>query len=151
MVAHGDVGTYVVATDGSPPSDRAVAFASARAKEAGAKLVVVTAVEATLLGAPSTSEGPDSGLPAEMKRQAWVAVRAGEARAREAGVDASAQVSDVFPPNDTAAALVKFAEQVHASHIFVGSHGRTGLMRQLLGSVAEKVTRLAHCRVTVVR
>jgi nucleotide-binding universal stress UspA family protein len=144
-------GTYLAATDGSAPSDKAVDFAIARAKEAGAKLLIVTAVEATLMGAPSTAGGPDADLPAQMKRQAWAVVRAGKGRARAAGVKATGEVIDVYPPTDVAAAIVKHAEQVGAAQIFVGSHGRTGIVRQMLGSVADKVTRLAHCHVTVVR
>lgn len=43
------------------------------------------------------------------------------------------------------------AEELAAELIVVGSHGRTGLTRMLLGSVAERVVRLAHCQVLVVK
>lgn len=43
------------------------------------------------------------------------------------------------------------AEELRAELIVVGSHGRTGLTRLVLGSVAERVTRLAHCPVLVVK
>lgn len=43
------------------------------------------------------------------------------------------------------------AEELGAELIVVGSHGRTGLTRLVLGSVAERVTRLAHCPVLVVK
>lgn len=43
------------------------------------------------------------------------------------------------------------AEELGAELIVVGSHGRTGLTRMLLGSVAERVVRLAHCQVLVVK
>lgn len=43
------------------------------------------------------------------------------------------------------------AEELKAELIVVGSHGRTGLTRMLLGSVAERVVRLAHCPVLVVK
>lgn len=43
------------------------------------------------------------------------------------------------------------AEELGADLIVVGSHGRTGLSRMVLGSVAERVTRLAHCPVLVVK
>jgi glycine betaine transporter len=38
-----------------------------------------------------------------------------------------------------------------ADLIIVGTHGRTGLSHALIGSVAEKVVRLAHCPVLVAR
>ena len=43
------------------------------------------------------------------------------------------------------------AEELGAELVIVGSHGRTGLSRVILGSVAERVTRLAHCPVLVVK
>jgi nucleotide-binding universal stress UspA family protein len=43
------------------------------------------------------------------------------------------------------------AEELGAGLIVVGSHGRTGLSRMLLGSVAERVVRLSHCPVLVVK
>ncbi|MBC8353182.1 MAG: universal stress protein [Planctomycetes bacterium] len=43
------------------------------------------------------------------------------------------------------------AEVRHAGMIVMPSHGRTGLQRVLLGSVAERVIRLAHCPVLVLR
>ena len=48
-------------------------------------------------------------------------------------------------------ALVETAVAHSADMIIVGSHGRTGFRRVLLGSVAERVVRLAHCPVLVVR
>lgn len=47
--------------------------------------------------------------------------------------------------------IVWLAAHLDADRIVVGSHGRKGLSRLLLGSVAEKVVRLAGCEVTVVR
>ncbi|HBE68502.1 MAG TPA: hypothetical protein DDW52_10180, partial [Planctomycetaceae bacterium] len=43
------------------------------------------------------------------------------------------------------------ADELGAELIVVGSHGRTGLSRLVLGSTAERVTRLAHCAVLVVK
>lgn len=50
-----------------------------------------------------------------------------------------------------AEALVVLAAALDADGIFVGTHGRTGLNRALLGSVAEEVVRTAGCPVHVVR
>lgn len=47
--------------------------------------------------------------------------------------------------------IAEFAERVHAELIVVPSHGRSGISRLLLGSVAERVIRLAHCPVLVLR
>jgi nucleotide-binding universal stress UspA family protein len=45
--------------------------------------------------------------------------------------------------------IVDYAQEVRADLIALSSHGQTGLTRLLLGSVAEKVVRLAHCPVLV--
>lgn len=47
--------------------------------------------------------------------------------------------------------IVEFAEEVEAGLIVVCSHGRTGIQRLVLGSVAEKVVRLAGCPVLVIK
>lgn len=47
--------------------------------------------------------------------------------------------------------IAKFAEQDGSELIVLPSHGRTGLARLMIGSVAERVVRLAHCPVLVLR
>lgn len=47
--------------------------------------------------------------------------------------------------------IVDYAEENGCDHIVLGSHGRTGVTRVLLGSVAERVVRRAPGNVTVVR
>jgi nucleotide-binding universal stress UspA family protein len=47
--------------------------------------------------------------------------------------------------------IANYAQEKHAELIVIPSHGRTGLTRLLIGSVAERVVRLAHCPVLVLR
>jgi nucleotide-binding universal stress UspA family protein len=47
--------------------------------------------------------------------------------------------------------IANYAEEKHAELIVIPSHGRTGITRLLIGSVAERVVRLAHCPVLVLR
>lgn len=47
--------------------------------------------------------------------------------------------------------IAELAAQEKAELIVLSSHGRTGISRLLIGSVAEKVVRLAHCPVLVLR
>jgi nucleotide-binding universal stress UspA family protein len=47
--------------------------------------------------------------------------------------------------------IVETARDRHVDLIVMGTHGRTGLKHVLLGSVAERVVRLAPCPVLVVR
>jgi nucleotide-binding universal stress UspA family protein len=52
---------------------------------------------------------------------------------------------------DPAHGIAQFAEEKKAELIVIPSHGRTGLTRLLIGSTAERVVRLAHCPVLVLR
>lgn len=47
--------------------------------------------------------------------------------------------------------IADYAQQVKAELIVLPSHGRRGLSRLLIGSTAERVVRLAHCPVLVLR
>ena len=47
--------------------------------------------------------------------------------------------------------IVRTVDEQQADLLIVGTHGRTGLPRILLGSVAEQLVRLASCSVLVVR
>lgn len=52
---------------------------------------------------------------------------------------------------DPGAEIAQQAETSEADMIVMPSHGRTGLTRLLIGSVAERVIRLAHCPVLILR
>ena len=51
----------------------------------------------------------------------------------------------------TAAAIVNYAEKEGAELITIGTRGRTGIKRMLLGSVASAVVTFAHCAVMIVK
>ncbi len=52
---------------------------------------------------------------------------------------------------DPGHSIAAYAEELQADVVVMPSHGRTGLKRLLIGSVAERVVRLAHCPVLVLR
>lgn len=68
-------------------------------------------------------------------------------QASQAGVDVETHV-EVGRPART---IEEFAEEHGLDHVVVGSHGRDGVARILLGSVSEKVVRRSPVPVTVVR
>ena len=61
------------------------------------------------------------------------------------------QISLTIKFGDPGHEIADFAQEKKAELIVLPSHGRTGLTRLLLGSVAEKVVRLAHCPVLVLK
>jgi nucleotide-binding universal stress UspA family protein len=66
-------------------------------------------------------------------------------------LDAGIPVHHVFLEGDPAAEIVRYADDAGVDLIVMGTHGRTGLERLLMGSVAEKVMRDAPCSVLVVK
>ena len=78
-----------------------------------------------------------------------------EARAAEAlesvGAGEGPRVIPHVLTGDVAREIIRMADDVEADLIIVGTHGRRGIRRLLLGSVAEHVTRWASCPVLVMR
>jgi nucleotide-binding universal stress UspA family protein len=60
-------------------------------------------------------------------------------------------VRHVFLDGDPATEIVRYARDAGVDRIVMGTHGRTGTERLLMGSVAEKVLRDAPCSVLVVK
>ena len=58
---------------------------------------------------------------------------------------------DVRVAPDPAVEIIAYAKEIHADIIVLGTHGRTGVTRFFMGSVAEHVVRASPCPVLVVR
>ena len=71
------------------------------------------------------------------------------ARATDAGRGAA--VETVLETGQPSRTIVEYAAEHDVDHLVVGSHGRSGVTRVLLGSVAESVARRAEVPVTIVR
>jgi nucleotide-binding universal stress UspA family protein len=59
--------------------------------------------------------------------------------------------SAVVTGGDTARTIADLAKKHRVAMIIMGSHGRSGLERFMLGSVAERTLRYAHCPVLIVK
>jgi nucleotide-binding universal stress UspA family protein len=132
----------LVCTDGSKYSDRAIEHAIAYAKNHGGSLTVVSVI---YVNDEFYALSPDA-----VERLVGKAARELEGirkRAEAEGVGAKVMVREGEPHQR----IVGLAEEVGAEVIFMGSHGRTGLKRLLMGSVTEKVVGLAPCPVLVVK
>ena len=120
----------LIASDGSPFSEAAWAEALILAKIMGSALIGVTVAAA------------NRDIPA-----ATEVVRSMEATAENQGI----ALDTMIPMGRPEVGIVKAAEFKQACLIIVGSHGRTGLKRLLMGSVAERVIGHAKCPVLVVK
>jgi len=152
----GAIGRILVATDFSEPSRAALDHAANLAKNLEASLDLLHVWEAptfVLPGAGMTSVHVSTGsgeqtIEEVMRRSATEAMDAFVAEARARGVAVRSQKTEQGHPAHT---IVEAAKSGEYDLIVIGTHGRTGLPRVLLGSVAENVVRHAHCPVLSVR
>lgn len=70
-------------------------------------------------------------------------------KVREQGTTAGVTVDTVVRQGEPFEAICALAEEMPATMIIMGSHGRKGLTRLLMGSVTEHVVGLAHCPVLI--
>jgi nucleotide-binding universal stress UspA family protein len=123
----------LLATDGSSHSEAAASAVGHLAKQAGLPVTVVSVVTGS--------------HNAARRQEAQEAVASKVVRLKNLGVEAEGKVVEGRPDE----AIVKAAEDIGADLIVMGSHGRTGLVKVLLGSVAERVIGQANCAVLVVK
>lgn len=128
-------GAYVVPVDGSDAGERIVPIAGAWAVEFGGVPWIVEVIE------PRARVADDVFESAHAARLA-----------RRLHADTGRDVEyDVLHGDRPATAVVEFAERMGASLVFASTHGRTGLDRLRLGSVAAGMVRHATCPVVLHR
>lgn len=142
-------GRVLVASDLSDPSLPALSAAADEAERTGAQVTALHCLEPLAVAA-----GPEYGVayapvvPPEVLAETRANARERLAQAvQQRSLRAEQQVVE-GPP---AATIVATAEELGADLIVIGTRGRTGVRRVLLGSVAESVVRHAPCSVLVVR
>jgi nucleotide-binding universal stress UspA family protein len=144
----------VVGIDGSELATKALRHAVTLAKEAGGRLFLVNSTEPSVLIAPAAElmAVDTSAIIADLEK---VKTRSSEQTLAEAEEIVKAEgvsVTTVHVANSTAAdAIVGIAEQQGAGLIVMGSHGRRGLGRLLLGSQASEVLSRSTIPVLVVK
>lgn len=138
----------LVATDFSPASAPAFERALALAHELGARLLVVHAYQDRSL--PELGFAPVASFEAwdrEVRAYAEARLAPLVERARQVGLEAEGILAPGFPDE----AIVETAHQRRADLIVVGTHGRRGAARLVLGSVAARVLGAASCPVLTER
>jgi nucleotide-binding universal stress UspA family protein len=132
----------VLATDGSKHSAKAMERAISFAKSYGGELRVISVVD---VPTEFYAEAPQAVENLVRKAQGYVADVKKQAEA--AGVKSESFVGEA----EAHEAITHLAKEQNADMIIIGSYGRTGLRRLLMGSVAEKVIGYAPCPVLVVK
>jgi nucleotide-binding universal stress UspA family protein len=134
--------TILFPTDFSTASDAALVHAESLARQMNARLLIVHVEEPPLAygggelyyGLPEPSSERILKMLEDVKPS-----------------DPSVPYTHRLTMGDPAGEVVRIAEDEGAEMIIIGTHGRTGMTRLLMGSVAEAIVRRAPCPVLVYR
>jgi nucleotide-binding universal stress UspA family protein len=135
--------------DFSDASRAAMEVAADLSRRTGASLVLLHAYpipgytfpDGSVVASPKMMQ--DLADEAERHLEEW--------RAQAETLVGAPRVSAQKAIGEPAAEIVSFARSSGVDLVVVGTHGRTGLEHALMGSVAERVVRRAHCPVLTVR
>ena len=136
--------TILYPTDFSEPSKLAFRLACALARDYGARLIVLHVVEPP----PFVTYGEVEKalqLPEGYQQELEEGLRQFQAP------DPKVQMEHCLREGDPVTEILSQAQELPCDVIIMGTHGRTGLGRLLMGSVAEQVVRKAPCPVLTVR
>jgi nucleotide-binding universal stress UspA family protein len=137
----------LVPIDGSPQADKAIEHALEEFESDDITVLnVIDPIEAGYT-AQATVPGYSEEWFEQSKDAADALFEDAQAIADEHGIDLDT-ATEVGRPSPT---IVDYAENQDFDHIVMGSHGRSGVTRILLGSVAENVVRRSPMPVTIVR
>jgi nucleotide-binding universal stress UspA family protein len=137
----------LVPVDGSDPADAALGFALEEYPDAD--ITALSVIDPTDVGYGSIEAAPSTfeHLQESAEERTEQVLEEAESRAAEHGIELTTETIIGMPSR----AIVEWAENNDIDGIVIGSHGRQGVTRVLLGSVAETVVRRSPVPVTVVR
>ncbi len=142
--------TLLIAIDGSELGDKALAAGIELAKLNGSKIAILTATDPVSTGIGSGGFGTiDAGNIIARLEESYTAQAKTLLDAARAKVEAAGLVAETFhaPRQRPADAILAAAGQQGSDLIVMGSHGRRGLGKLLLGSQAADV--LSHAAIPV--
>ncbi len=137
------------ASDFSKASGKAFATAVTMAKSSRATLTVLHVIAPLVPASPDQYIGPDTWqqLDEEARRWAKRQLTALTSKAKKTGVRVVGLLVDGNPAQE----IVRIAKNKRFDLLIIGTHGRTGIAKFFLGSVAGRVVATAPCPVLTVR
>lgn len=140
--------TILCPVDFSPSAEKALRYAEELAKHFGSQIVLVHAYEDPAYIMPMTGYlGPEAGLINQLRAHLEEQMERWRVAVEKAGFVVRTELLEGVAHQ----VVIDAAQEHHADLIVMSTHGRTGLSHALMGSVAERVIRLAHCPVLTVR
>lgn len=138
----------LVPTDMSPHAEAALDYACELAGKLGATVHLVNVIGIPALGVPELGMAVTSSMIDSLIADNQKALDELAARKRSQGCNIG-QI--LLKTGDARDAIDQTAAEIGADLIVMGTHGRRGVSRALLGSVAETVVRTAPCPVLTIR
>jgi nucleotide-binding universal stress UspA family protein len=136
----------LIATDGSEYTKNAVDYGIDIAKSTGAKLFAIYVVD-TAAFASIPMDAAWESMYELLKQEGDMAIKYVAQRAEAEGLEVEGNLIEGHPADE----IIRYSEKNSISLIVMGTLGKSGLDRFLLGSVAEKVVRNSKIPVLVVR
>ena len=137
------------ASDFSKASHKAFVAAVRTAKASRAKLTIVHVLAPFLPIAPDQYVGPETWEEIDAQSRKWATRHLGALAEKAAGL--GVRVTTVLAEGHAAKEIGKVARREKSDLIVIGTHGRTGLAKLFLGSIASHVVATAPCPVMTVR
>jgi len=141
----------LLAVDDSKFSEAATRAVAALIRPQEAQVLLLHIVEPRFYSVPPQMSPGYSPETAEIRKEQRKAAEEAVGRNAQALRNAGFQVETRVGEGEPRSGILDIAAEWHADIIVLGSHGRAGLQRLLLGSVAETVARHARCSVMIVR
>jgi nucleotide-binding universal stress UspA family protein len=139
----------LIGLDASNHSERVLDFVTRMRWPAGSRVIVLSVLQpvaSTVAGAYEPTVVPQEHLEG-LRQQLEELVARAEGKMREVGFATEGRVL----AGDPRQSLLEVAERERADLIVVGSHGRSGIAKMVLGSVSSHIVTHAHCSVLVVK
>jgi len=139
----------LVPLDGSKYSNHAFKVALDIAKKYDSKLSVIHCIEEGEYRGPWYTDSMYSDAIRKKQRKiSKTGINKLAIQAKKVNISIS---SDILIANSTVKELVTYAKSKKIDLVVMGSHGRTGLNKLILGSVSNGVSQLVHCPVLIVK
>lgn len=147
----------LLGTDGSDGASAAIKSVTNRPWPAYSEVKIISAVQLLVPGNELMMSSSSPVYPASLLEEVWSEVRSSaheavaEARERLGAAGMKIATGETTPEGDPQVVLLAQAKEWDADLIVLGSYGRRGMDRIVMGSVSESVALHAHCSVEVIR
>ncbi len=136
----------LVPLDGSQLAEKAIPHAEALAKSEGAEIILLQVPMLPSTDFLSRNISLTSSIVKEVEKETETYLDAETQKLQHDGT----KVSSLMREGPIAETILAVAEETHADVIAMSTHGRSGVQRMLMGSVADQVVHLSHIPVMLI-